>query len=68
LELNAQRTSVLTNVKFSTGYGIKLMSCLNECFTNDSISRSHPVEHNFGWADENKFPAPLYSYAGKTFQ
>lgn len=55
-------------MKFNIGYGIKLMGCLNGCFTNDSISHSHPVEHNCGWADENKFPAPLYSYDEKTFQ
>lgn len=67
LELNAQRTSVLTNVKFNTGYSIKLMSCLNGCFTNDSISHSYPAEHNFGWVDEISF-LPLYIHMmGKHF-
>lgn len=68
MELNAQRTSVLTNMKFNTGYGIKLMSCSNRCFVNGSILQSHPAEHNFGWVDKNKFPAPLYSYNEKAFQ
>lgn len=63
-----QKASVLTNVKSDTGYGIKLMSCLSRCFVKDSILQSHPEEHGFGCVDKNKFPAPFYSYDGKSFQ